>query len=98
GVDSHDWPTTKRMPLLNEPLLVPHPADSGVWLGDLGALDIAPASVTAVVSLCRVGREQAQVEPVNHIEVRLIDQPGKNPHLDLVLTDAADAVAMLRAE
>lgn len=98
GVDSHGWPTTNRMPLLNEPLLVPHPADPGVWLGDLGALDVAPASVTAVVSLCRVGREQARVEPVNHIEVRLIDQPGKNPHLDLVLTDAADAVAMLRAE
>ncbi|WP_026373107.1 ADP-ribosylglycohydrolase family protein [Agrococcus lahaulensis] len=98
GVDSYGWPMAERMPLLNEPLLVPHPADPGVWLGDLGALDVAPASVTAVVSLCRVGREQARVEAVNHIEVRLIDQPGKNPHLDLVLTDAADAVAMLRSE
>lgn len=98
GVDSASWPIADRMPLVAEPVIVRHPQDGDVWLGDLGSLDIAPASVTAVVSLCRVGSSQARVDRANHIEVRLIDQPGKNPNLDFVLRDAADTIAALRAE
>lgn len=97
-VDSADWPLSDRMPLIAQPLIVQHPMDAGVWLGDLGSLDIAPAAVTAVVSLCRVGHAQARVDRANHIEVRLIDQPGKNPNLDFVLRDTADVIATLRAE
>lgn len=60
------------------------------------ALDAA--EVDAVVSLCRVGT--GQVRAAEHVEVWLIDDsdPAKNPNLDLVLTDAADAVAAFRAE
>jgi hypothetical protein len=42
----------------------------------------------------------AGLRPADHVEAWLIDNadPGRNPHLDLVLTQAADTVATLRAE
>jgi hypothetical protein len=79
-----------------------HPHDQGVWLSGVDALGDPPAGVDAVVSLCRVGEWQAPagVRPADHVEVWLLDEPDpeRNPHLDLVLADAADAVAALRAE
>jgi ADP-ribosyl-[dinitrogen reductase] hydrolase len=55
------------------------------------------------VSLCRLGSAEVPapgVRPPDHVEVWLIDSadPGRNPNLDLVLTQAADTVAGLRAE
>jgi ADP-ribosyl-[dinitrogen reductase] hydrolase len=55
------------------------------------------------VSLCRLSRAEVPapgVRPQDHVEVWLADSadPGHNPNLDLVLTQAADAVAVLRAE
>ncbi|WP_167043489.1 ADP-ribosylglycohydrolase family protein [Salinibacterium sp. ZJ454] len=80
--------------------LVRHPHDEGVWLGAVGSLDALPDDVDAVVSLCRVGTAQVPARIAHHIEVWLIDkaEPHHNPNLDFVLTDAADAVAALRAE
>jgi len=80
--------------------LVLHPHDDGVWLGAVGALDNLPPEVDAVVSLCRIGSKQVPARIRERLEIRLIDrvEPEQNPNLALVLADAADAVAALRAE
>jgi len=80
-----------------------HPHDDHVWIGGVGALDKLPDGVDAVVSLCRMGDAQVPAKGVaadDHIEVWLIDEsePDKNPNLDFVLTDAAEAIKVLRAE
>jgi predicted protein tyrosine phosphatase len=64
---------------------------------------IPGAPIDAVVSLCRVGTDDLDhfgLAPENRVEVRLIDtsSPHDNPHLQLVMDDAADAVAAFRAE
>lgn len=76
---------------------VQHPADPGVWLGSQSALSELPDSVTAVVSLCRVGTAEVP-EGLESIRVWLIDQPGHNSNLDFTLADATDVLAELRAE
>jgi ADP-ribosyl-[dinitrogen reductase] hydrolase len=57
-----------------------HPYDEKVWLGDIGALRSLPEGVDAVVSLCRVGDADLP-ERAEHLDVRLIDQPGVNAWL-----------------
>jgi len=83
-------------------VFVQHPHDDGVWLGSLLALDTLPATIDAVISLCRVGTQQIpQSAPgagAEVIEFWLIDQAGENLDTAFVLTDAADTVAALRAE
>ncbi len=100
------WPNNENMrywekfPDTDE--LQQHPFDEGVWLSGADALDDPPADVTAVVSLCRIGRGQTPpaVAPTDHLTVWLLDEndPAKNQNLDYVLVQAADAVAALRAE
>ena len=97
--DNSGWPTVARMDYSDwgiSPSLTVHPHDAGVLLGSIADLDNAP--VDAVVSLCRIG--SAQRRAADHLEVWLIDrdEPGANPNLDLVLRDAADAVAAFRAQ
>lgn len=100
--DELGWPAADTVDYRNDDtVLVPHPADPGVLLGNAGALHPLPDGVDAVVSLCRVGRNQpAGLEAHHRVVVRLIDQPHPeaNPHLDLVLADTADTIAALRAE
>jgi ADP-ribosyl-[dinitrogen reductase] hydrolase len=84
-------------------VLAVHPHDRGVLLGGVDAVRKPPDGVDAVVSLCRLGRAEVPapgVRPPDHVEVWLADSadPGHNPNLDLVLAQAADAVAVLRAE
>ena len=83
-------------------VLAKHPHDEGVWMGAVGVLDDLPAGVDAVVSLCRIGTRQVPeaIAAGNRVTVWLVDKeaPGENPHLEFVLTEAADAVAALRAE
>jgi ADP-ribosyl-[dinitrogen reductase] hydrolase len=74
-----------------------HPYDDGVWLGDMGALRSLPDGVDAVVSLCRVGDVDLPAH-AEQIDVRLIDQPGVNDHLDFVLLDTVRLVEQLRRE
>ena len=76
---------------------VQHPADPAVWLGSQNALGELPASITAVVSLCRIGSAEVPLG-LESIRVRLIDQPGHNQNLDFTLTDTTDVLAELRAE
>jgi hypothetical protein len=58
-----------------------------------------PKGVDTVVSLCRVG-DQDVPQGISHVEFRLIDSemPGENPHLDFVLSGAANIVARLRQD
>jgi len=97
--DSQGWPTGDRMDYAGFPhrsALVTHPHDDGVVLGAID--DLGGADVEAVVSLCRIGT--AQRRPGDHVELWLIDdpEPAKNPNLDAVLRDAADAVAAFRSQ
>ena len=102
GPGVYSWPEVDRIDysVYGAPrTLVPHPHDDGVWLGDASALDTLPPHITAVVSLCLLGREQVSGD-VEHVTFRLIDHPDPavNPHLDFVLADAARTVADLRDE
>lgn len=99
------WPSAPRLDYtgwLGTDTVVAHPHDDGVLLGGVDALDRLPEGVDAVVSLCRIGRDQwpaAGVAPQDHVTFWLLDQAGSaNSHLDLVLVEAANAVASLRSE
>jgi len=99
--DSQGWPTAEIM-VPHEPMstLVRLPDDDGVWLGSLDALPrlaTEAPEVRAVVSLCRVGTAQVP-DGLTSVQVRLIDRPGENPHLDTVLAGTVDTIARLRAE
>ncbi len=101
-VNGYGWPERDHLPYRGwnpGPVLVRHPFDDGVWLGNVMALDELPATVTAVVSLCLVGYAQVP-EGVEHVPFRLIDEaaPEANRNLDFVLRDAAATVAALRDE
>jgi ADP-ribosyl-[dinitrogen reductase] hydrolase len=101
--DAYGWPRADRFDYSSYgdiSTLVQHPHDNGVWLGAVGSLDALPDAVDAVVSLCRVGAAQVPSRISDHVEVWLVDSsdPSRNPNLEFVLEDAADAVAALRAE
>lgn len=79
--------------------VVPHPDDPGVLLGAAGAL--RPGVADAVVSLCRLGTDQAPLSGVDagdHVEVWLVDRDDANLDLPRVIADAASAVRDLRVE
>jgi ADP-ribosyl-[dinitrogen reductase] hydrolase len=104
--DPAGWPLGARMDYSaykGSNALAQPPHDDHVWLGGVDALDHLPDGVDAVVSLCRLGAAQVRAPGVgagDHVEVWLIDDPrrDKNPNLDFVLTDAAEAIKVLRAE
>lgn len=96
--DAEGWPLAERQPVyVRSDYLAQHPHDEGVWVGSLAALGRLPRDVDAVVSLCRVGTRQVP-DRCESVQVWLVDQPGKNAHLEFVLTEAADAIAALRTE
>ena len=97
--DSAGWPTAATVPLPGFEHTAPrrHPHDSGVWLGSQSALADLPPEIDAVVSLSRVGSAEVPAG-VESVRVWLVDKAGHNAHLDFVLTEAADAIAALRAE
>jgi ADP-ribosylglycohydrolase len=78
-------------------VVVQHPYDERVWLGDMGALRSLPEGIDAVVSLCRVGNADLPTR-AEQIDVRLIDQPNANDNLDFVLLDTVRVVEQLRQE
>jgi len=102
GPGVYDWPLVDRIDYSMygaARTLVQHPYDDGVWLADASALDDLPDPITAVVSLCLLGREQ--IRPgIQHVGYRLIDHADAavNPHLDFMLVDAARTIAALRDE
>jgi ADP-ribosyl-[dinitrogen reductase] hydrolase len=101
GIDE-DWPLA---PMLGgarheqPPVACELPGDPGVLVGNLRAVAEQLHRVEAVISLCRV--EPGLVPPdVEHHELLLADRadPAANPNLDLVLADAGETIATLRAE
>ena len=108
--DADQWPHAAHVDVAgwsHTDSVAVHPHDEGVVLGGFdvacGRVPLPGGLVDAVVSLCRVGRDDVSalgVEPGAHVEVRLIDSgdAADNPHLRLVMHDAADTVAALRAE
>jgi len=98
--DLTNWPAVPRMTSYggSSTTTVPHPDDPGVLLGAVGAL--RPGVADAVVSLCRLGSEEAPVthDPSDHVEVWIVDMEDANNDLARALTDAACAVQALRAE
>jgi ADP-ribosyl-[dinitrogen reductase] hydrolase len=99
GPDSIGWPGTDYIDYRHWPghdSLAAHPHDEKVYLAGASPLDALPPDVTAVVSLCRLGR--TQVPPhVTHADFRLLDTTtADNPNLEYVIDDAAHTVARLR--
>lgn len=97
--DRRGWPRVARVPYRRDEAAgtcVPHPLVRNVWIGDARGLRHLPHEVDAVVSLCRVGPEQAPIGVVTH-QVRLVDStPDDNPNVDFVIDDAARTVLGLR--
>ena len=104
--DSSGWPLDSMHDYSGYPgadALAAHPHDSGVLLSGVGHLRHLPVGVDAVVSLCRLGADEVPATGLSdgdHVEVWLIDSDDTtvNPNLDFVLNQAADAVAVFRAE
>ncbi len=104
--DGQGWPSGDTVDYAGWPqrsVVVRSPHDDRLWLAGVAALAALPDGVDAVVSLCRLGVDDlpaAAVQAHHHVEVWLVDDadPGKNPHLDYVLTEAAEAIRELRAE
>jgi ADP-ribosyl-[dinitrogen reductase] hydrolase len=98
--DSEGWPTAPTIPsYAGAPTVItPHPDDPGVLLGAVGAL--RPGVADAVVSLCRLGRDQAPMtkDPTDHVEVWLVDQDDANNDLPFVLADTASVIRDLSDE
>jgi ADP-ribosyl-[dinitrogen reductase] hydrolase len=99
--DRDGWPLVDRLASYDgsSRRVVPHPDDHGVLLGTVGAL--RPGVADAVVSLCRLGTTQvplAGVAAQDHLEAWIIDKEDANNDLRFAVTDAAAAVATLRAE
>lgn len=99
--DRHGWPTGDRVDYRGwdgEGTLARHPHDDGVWLAAASELDRLPEDVTAVVSLCRVGKVQVPAG-LRHVEYRLLDtEAADNPNLEFVVDDAARTVRRWRDE
>jgi len=110
GKREDEWPLAGHVPYddyADTGSVAVHPHDDGVVIGGAdvayGRVPLPGGPVDAVVSLCRVGSADLDALGVGaqlRVEVRLIDQNGAeaNPHLELVMADAADTVAALRAE
>ena len=79
-----------------------HQHDRLVLLGGVDAVRKPPDGVDAVVSLCRLGSAQRGAGCGSRRSRRSMAdrqrRPRGNPNLDLVLAQAADTVAALRAE
>ena len=69
--------------------------DPELLVGNVHA--VAGQQVDAVVSLCRLGATQVP-DPIEHLELPLLDQPGANAHLPHVLRDTAEGIVTLRQE
>ncbi|WP_446210349.1 ADP-ribosylglycohydrolase family protein [Micromonospora sp. IBSANI012] len=93
------WPGCARAPRpAVAPLMLAHPRDPGVILGNLHT-DPAAARASAVVSLCRVGCDDFDDVAVgNRGSAWLVDQPGANAQPHFVVDQAARMVLELRKE
>ncbi len=95
------WPAVERFEYGNRARpAVRHPIDDGVFLG---TENTSEHDATAIVSLFRRGTLDVpfgEVEPQDHVEVRLLDRddPAANPNLAFTLADTAAVIDELRGE
>ncbi|MDX6241047.1 MAG: ADP-ribosyl-[dinitrogen reductase] hydrolase [Kribbellaceae bacterium] len=77
-----------------------HPLDPQVFLSGASTLTDLPRDVTAVVTLCRLGRDQVPAHlRGKHVEFRILDtNADDNPNLEYVIDDAARTIARFRGE
>ena len=99
--DRSGWPAIERFEYGNRARpAVRHPIDDGVFLG---TENTSEHDATAIVSLFRRGTLDVpfgEVEPQDHVEVRLLDleDPAANPNLAFTLADTAAVIDELRRE
>lgn len=101
GSSGGGWPLCERMTEYDgpRPLLVEHPDDPGVLLGNAAALQ--PGVADAVVSLCRLGIAQAPlagIAPEDQAEIWFVDDEDSNLDVARVIREAALTVKLLRDE
>lgn len=96
------WPQVDRMAYGGRPLVVPHPEDDGLLVGNYAGLAELPGDVDVVISLCRMGTSElpARIAAQDHLEVWLLDEadPATNPHLAFVIDDTVSLLQSLRAD
>jgi ADP-ribosylglycohydrolase len=97
--DGDGWPGGAHASRLGvAPLMLSHPRDPGVILGNLHT-EPAAAGVDAVVSLCRVGCDDfASVAAADWVSAWLVDSPGANAQPHFVVDQAARMLVELRKE
>jgi ADP-ribosyl-[dinitrogen reductase] hydrolase len=95
--ERHDYSMWSRADALAQ-----HPHDDGVWLGGVGSLGrVTELGIDAVVSLCRLGTEDApSVLQEDHATFWIVDSSvdDDNAHAAFVLQDAAATVEHFRSE
>ncbi len=103
--DSSGWPTAPSLQpyyaarFAPPARAVPLAEDAGVVVGDVAALQTLTEDTDAVVSLCRVGRQDVPSD-LQHVELWLMDSadPSDNPNLDFMLADLAKHMVAWRSQ
>lgn len=92
------WPTKKRVSPTVNSIFMQHAQDSGLYLGNLAALDDMNniEKVDIAVALCRIG--SAQIESDIEIqEVWLVDNKSENLNEERLIGDLVSHIAKLRS-
>ena len=97
GPDNVGWPTSVKIDYSQfegRTTDVDFGSDSQLSIGGADILTNRSGRLDAAVSLCRIGREEAALEPSRHLPVMLIDksEPEHNPNLEYCLHNAASAL------
>jgi hypothetical protein len=101
-VDRDGWPTAATMlPAYRRDWAAPAQAVElvdGLVIGNVHALPEVLADIDAVVSLCRMGREDVPPTVEHHVIGLLDTSLDENPNLDFVLADTADLLDAIIGE
>lgn len=92
GQRVNDWPFVDKMPPSSTPILVQHPHDEGLFLGNLAASDMGGFEK---VGLCRLGR--SEIDQNTHI-FWLVDEDGQNENILGTFRDCVRTITRLRAD
>jgi ADP-ribosyl-[dinitrogen reductase] hydrolase len=92
------WPNDKRVAPTGNSLFMQHPQDSGLFLGNLAALDDIKniEKVDVAIALCRIGSAQVETDIDIH-EVWLVDNKSENLNEERLIGDLVSHIAKLRS-
>ena len=95
--DNVGWPTIDKVDyssFTGRSTVVDFGNDGKLSVGGSDILTTKSGQLSAAVSLCRIGRHEAGLEPTRHLPIMLIDrtEPEHNPNLEFCLHNAATAV------